>query len=141
MIKKQYANQARLRRHQRVRKKVAGSTLRPRLSVFRSGNQIYAQVIDDASSRTLAAASSRDAELAAILRSTAAPKEEESLPESLKGIVSNRRVQQARAVGQLIATRAKALGIERVVFDRGGYIYHGRVAALALGAREAGLDF
>jgi large subunit ribosomal protein L18 len=140
MIKKQYANQARLRRHQRVRKKVAGSTLRPRLSVFRSGNQIYAQVIDDASSRTLAAASSRDAELAAILRSTA-PQEDESLPESLKGIVSNRRVQQARAVGQLIATRAKALGIERVVFDRGGYIYHGRVAALAFGAREAGLDF
>jgi len=140
MIKKQYANQARLRRHQRVRKKVAGSTLRPRLSVFRSGNQIYAQVIDDASSRTLAAASSRDAELVAILRSTAR-KEDEGLPESLKGIVSNRRVQQARAVGQLIATRAKALGIERVVFDRGGYIYHGRVAALAFGAREAGLDF
>jgi large subunit ribosomal protein L18 len=141
MIKKQYANQARLRRHQRVRKKVAGSTLRPRLSVFRSGNQIYAQVIDDASSRTLAAASSRDAEMGAILRSTATTKEDESLPDSLKGIVSNRRVQQARAVGQLIAKRAKALGIERVVFDRGGYIYHGRVAALAFGAREAGLDF
>ena len=67
MIKKQYANQARLRRHQRVRKKVAGSTLRPRLSVFRSGNQIYAQVIDDTERRTLAAASSRDTELAAIL--------------------------------------------------------------------------
>jgi large subunit ribosomal protein L18 len=141
MIKKQYANQARLRRHQRVRKKVAGSTLRPRLSVFRSGNQIYAQVIDDASSRTLAAASSRDAEMGAILRSTATTKEDESLPDSLKGIVSNRRVQQARAVGQLIAKRTKALGIERVVFDRGGYIYHGRVAALAFGAREAGLDF
>ena len=141
MIKKQYANQARLRRHQRVRKKVAGSTLRPRLSVFRSGNQIYAQVIDDASSRTLAAASSRDVDLASILKSTTATKEEESLPDTLKGIVSNRRVQQARAVGQLIAKRARALGIERVVFDRGGYIYHGRVAALAFGAREAGLDF
>jgi large subunit ribosomal protein L18 len=141
MIKKQYANQARLRRHQRVRKKVAGSTLRPRLSVFRSGNQIYAQVIDDASSRTLAAASSKDAELSAILRSTTVAREDDGLPESIKGIFSNRRVQQARAVGQLIATRAKALGIERVVFDRGGYIYHGRVAALAFGAREGGLDF
>jgi large subunit ribosomal protein L18 len=141
MIKKQYANQARLRRHQRVRKKVAGSTLRPRLSVFRSGNQIYAQVIDDASSRTLAAASSRDAELPAVLRSVTTAKEEGNLPDSLKPIVSNRRVQQARAVGQLIAKRTRALGIERVVFDRGGYIYHGRVAALAFGAREAGLDF
>jgi large subunit ribosomal protein L18 len=141
MIKKQYSNQARLRRHQRVRKKVAGSTLRPRLSVFRSGNQIYAQVIDDAERRTLAAASSRDAELAAILSSAAAAKDDEGMPDSLKGIVSNRRVQQARAVGQLIAQRAKAVGIERVVFDRGGYIYHGRVAALAFGAREAGLDF
>ena len=141
MIKKQYANQARLRRHQRVRKKVAGSTLRPRLSVFRSGNQIYAQVIDDASSRTLVAASSRDMDLAAIMKSAPAAKEDESLPDSLKGIVANRRVQQARAVGQLIGKRAKALGIERVVFDRGGYIYHGRVAALAFGAREAGLDF
>ena len=63
------------------------------------------------------------------------------MPDTLKGILSNRRVQQARAVGQLVAQRAKAAGIERVVFDRGGYIYHGRVAALASGAREAGLDF
>lgn len=141
MIKKQYANQARLRRHQRVRKKIAGSTARPRLSVFRSGNQIYAQVIDDAQRRTLVAASSRDVELSDVLQSVAATKESEDLPETLKGIVTNRRVQQARAVGQLIAKRAKALGIEQVVFDRGGYIYHGRVAALAHGAREGGLDF
>jgi len=141
MIKKQYSNQARLRRHQRVRKKVAGSTLRPRLSVFRSGNQIYAQVIDDSERRTLAAASSRDAELAAILGAAATAKADEGTPDSLKSILANRRVQQARAVGQLIAQRAKAAGIERVVFDRGGYIYHGRVAALAFGAREAGLDF
>ena len=141
MIKKQYANQARLRRHQRVRKKVAGSTLRPRLSVFRSGNQIYAQVIDDTERRTLAAASSRDLEVTGILGTVAAAKEAKDMPDSLKGIVSNRRVQQARAVGQLIGQRAKAAGIERVVFDRGGYIYHGRVAALAFGAREAGLDF
>jgi large subunit ribosomal protein L18 len=141
MIKKQYSNQARLRRHQRVRKKVAGSTLRPRLSVFRSGNQIYAQVIDDSERRTLAAASSRDADLAAILGAAATAKADEGMPDSLKGILSNRRVQQARAVGQLIGQRAKAAGIEQVVFDRGGYIYHGRVAALAFGAREAGLDF
>jgi large subunit ribosomal protein L18 len=142
MIKKQHANQARLRRHQRVRKKVAGTTARPRLSVFRSGNQIYAQVIDDISSRTVAAASSRDTELADVLsRVAAATESEDQLPESLKGIVTNRRVQQARAVGRLVGERAKAQGIEQVVFDRGGYIYHGRVAALAHGAREAGLDF
>jgi large subunit ribosomal protein L18 len=142
MIKKQHANQARLRRHQRVRKKVTGTSARPRLSVFRSGNQIYAQVIDDLSSRTVTAASSRDTELAGVLRRVAALKDsEDQVPEALKGIVTNRRVQQARAVGQLVAERAKALGIEQVVFDRGGYIYHGRVAALAHGAREAGLDF
>jgi large subunit ribosomal protein L18 len=142
MIKKQHANQARLRRHQRVRKKVAGTSARPRLSVFRSGNQIYAQVIDDMSSRTVTAASSRDTELAGVLRRVAELKDsEDQVPEALKGIVTNRRVQQARAVGQLVAERAKALGIDQVVFDRGGYIYHGRVAALAHGAREAGLDF
>ena len=141
MIKKQYANQSRLRRHQRVRKKLAGSTTRPRLSVFRSGNQIYAQVIDDVSRQTVAAASSRDADLTDILSSVTTTEQSPELPDSLKGIVSNRRVQQARAVGRLVAKRAKALGIERVVFDRGGYIYHGRVAALAQGAREGGLDF
>ena len=142
MIKKQHANQARLRRHQRVRKKVAGTSARPRLSVFRSGNQIYAQVIDDMSSRTVTAASSQDTELAGVLRRVVAIKDsEDQVPDALKGIVTNRRVQQARAVGQLVAERAKALGIDQVVFDRGGYIYHGRVAALAHGAREAGLDF
>ncbi len=138
MIKKQYANQARLRRHQRVRKKVSGSSARPRLSVFRSANQIYAQVIDDAQRRTLVAASSRDAEFAKVAAS--APTADD-MPEALKGIVSNRRVLQAWAVGQLIAQRARTQGIERVVFDRGGYIYHGRVAALAEGARKGGLDF
>jgi large subunit ribosomal protein L18 len=110
MIKKQHANQARLRRHQRVRKKVTGTPARPRLSVFRSGNQIYAQVIDDMSSRTVTAASSRDTELTGVLRRvTATTDSEDQIPEALKGI--------------------------------GGYIYHGRVAALAHGAREAGLDF
>jgi large subunit ribosomal protein L18 len=140
MIKKQYANQARLRRHQRVRKKVSGQTGRPRLSVFRSGNQIYAQVIDDVNRRTLVAASSRDAEFAGISTSLAKP-DEEATPETLRGIIANRRVHAARAVGHLIAQRAKAQGIEKVVFDRGGYLYHGRVAALAQGAREGGLDF
>lgn len=141
MIKKSYANQARLRRHQRVRKKVSGTSARPRLCVFRSANQIYAQVIDDEQKRTLAAASSRDDEFAALLAQVTRASQPEDLPEALKGIAENRRVRQACAVGQLIARRAKALGIERVVFDRGGYIYHGRVAALAQGAREAGLDF
>src|SRR5262249_2318704 len=130
----------RLRRHRRVRKKVSGVPGRPRLSVFRSGNQIYAQVIDDTHMRTLAAASSRDAELAEVAK-TLARLVDDAVPDALKGIVENRRVTQARAVGLLIARRAKAQGIEKVVFDRGGYLYHGRVAALAQGARAGGLDF
>ncbi len=159
MIKKQYANQSRVRRHQRVRKKVAGTPSRPRLSVFRSANDIYAQVIDDAQRRTIVFASSREADaksvsLAALdaLASAATPAEgteggagaaatEGSMPAAIKGLANNRRVRQAFQVGQLIAQRAKAAGIERVVFDRGGYIYHGRVAALAEGARAGGLDF
>jgi large subunit ribosomal protein L18 len=139
MIKKQYANQARLRRHLRVRKKVSGTSQRPRLCVFRSSTQIYAQVVDDTQSRTLTAASSRDADFAALAK-TAVTFDGET-PEAVKGIEQNRLVQQALVVGQLIAQRAKALGIEKVVFDRGGYIYHGRVAALAEGARKGGLDF
>lgn len=139
MIKKHYANQARVRRHVRVRKKVSGTSLRPRLAVFRSANQIYAQVIDDVQRRTLVTASSRDTDLADVVKSSLPLPEE--LPEAIKGIEHNRRVEQARLVGQLIARRAKAAGIEQVVFDRGGYIYHGRVAALAEGAREGGLDF
>jgi len=141
MYKKHYANQARLRRHLRVRKRVSGSTSRPRLAVFRSGNQIYAQVIDDTRSHTLLAASSRDADFAKLERGKAALPPAEELPESIRGIAGNRRVRQAWLVGQLVAQRAKAAGIERVVFDRGGYIYHGRVAALAEGARTGGLDF
>ena len=124
-----------------MRKKLAGSVSRPRLSVFRSGNHIYAQVIDDVSNRTVVAASSREAEAAETLRSVEVNGQPGDVPEPLKGIIENRRVQQARAVGYLIAQRAKALGIKQVVFDRGGYIYHGRVAALAQGAREGGLDF
>jgi large subunit ribosomal protein L18 len=112
----------RIRRHTRVRKRVAGSQERPRLSVFRSNVHIYAQVIDDAAGRTLVAASSVDKELAA----------------SLDGKTKS---EQAKAVGELVAQRAKAAGIEQVVFDRGGFKYHGRVQALADAAREAGLKF
>lgn len=140
MIKKQYANQARLRRHQRVRKKVSGTTERPRLSVFRSGAQIYAQIIDDTQGRTLLAASSRDGDFAALSKK-AGSISTENAPEAIKGLTDNRLVKQAYIVGQLVAQRAKSQGIERVVFDRGGYIYHGRVAALAEGARAGGLDF
>src|SRR5262245_7828803 len=100
MIKKSYANQARLRRHQRVRKKVSGTSARPRLSVFRSANQIYAQVIDDEQRRTITAASSRDDEFAPLLKQLTAKPAADDLPETLKGVASNRRVQQARAVGQ-----------------------------------------
>lgn len=112
----------RIRRHLRVRKRVAGSTERPRLSIFRSNIHIYAQVIDDAAGRTLAAASSKDASLAA-------------------AIAGKAKIERAKAVGQLIAERAKAAGIDKVVFDRGGFKYHGRIQALADAAREAGLNF
>ncbi|HEV2236277.1 MAG TPA: 50S ribosomal protein L18 [Ktedonobacterales bacterium] len=167
MIKKNYANQARLRRHQRVRKKLAGTTARPRLAVFRSNNQIYVQIIDDERHTTLAAASSLEAGQGAKKGARGAPKAEAKaetkaapkaepkadakgaakgegageLDPRLAAIASNRRIVQAREVGHLIAQRAKAAGIERVVFDRGGYLYHGRIAALAAGARESGLDF
>lgn len=142
MIKKQYANQSRLRRHLRVRKRLAGTTERPRLCVFRSGNQIYAQIVDDAQGRTLVSASSRDADLAKVKATLKAPAEgEESPATAYRGIEANRRVQIAYQVGSLLAERAKAAGLTRVVFDRGGYIYHGRVAALADGARKGGLDF
>ncbi|MGI8925883.1 MAG: 50S ribosomal protein L18 [Tepidiformaceae bacterium] len=113
---------ARQRRHVRVRRKVAGTPARPRLNVFRSATHIYAQVIDDTSGRTLAAASDLDADLA-------------------KEIAGKTKTERAVAVGKAVAGRAKASGVESVVFDRGGYQYHGRVAALAQAAREAGLGF
>ena len=108
---------ARRRRHARVRGKVRGTTERPRLAVFRSNRTIYVQVIDDVKGTTLCAADSR---------STGD---------------SGDKSAQAKAVGQLIAERAKAAGIDTVVFDRGGFLYHGRVKALAEGAREGGLNF
>ena len=109
---------ARVRRHRRVRKKLVGTTERPRLAVFRSNKYIYAQVIDDQVGHTVAAASSQE--------------------EAVEGTVN---VETAATVGTLLATRAKEAGITSVVFDRGGYPYHGRVKALAEAARAAGLEF
>lgn len=111
---------ARLRRHRRVRKKVRGSSARPRLAVFRSNQHISAQVIDDVSGRTLAAASTTEAD-------------------KRDGATGN--IAAATTIGQLVAERAKAAGVSQVVFDRGGFQYHGRVAALAEAARNAGLEF
>jgi large subunit ribosomal protein L18 len=113
---------ARRLRHARVRKGLSGSTARPRLAVFRSLQHIYAQVIDDLAGHTLAAASTRDPLLAAEV--SGRPKRE-----------------QAAAVGRAVAERARSAGVEAVVFDRGGYNYHGRVRSLAEAAREAGLKF
>jgi ribosomal protein L18 len=196
MIKQFNANKARLKRHLRLRNRVNGTQERPRLSVYRSGNQIYAQVIDDVSGLTLVAASSLDESLKgfqpALQAAPAAHKEEsvvteevevaeEAAPakkgakaakapakapaktgrvaaaktvlptaqkgekktpvEALAAISSNHKVALAHEVGKLVAQRAKEKGIEQVVFDRGGYPYHGRVAALAEGARELGLKF
>lgn len=112
--------QSRLRRHRRVRKKVHGTAARPRLAVHRSNKHIVAQLIDDEAGRTLAAASTSEADLRESTGST---------------------VDAATRVGTLLADRAKAAGISTVVFDRGGFRFHGRVAALANAAREAGLEF
>jgi ribosomal protein L18 len=210
MIRQFNANQARLRRHHRIRRRLEGSEERPRLSVFRSGHHIYAQLIDDSTGRTVAAASSLEEALrsfqvapkaAPAARSKAAVTEEAPgemaaevapakgkgarvekaapkpqakgtqqqkgapgkggkpaaqvktlLPtaekgvartpvEALAAIADNRKVAIAREVGKLVAQRAKEKGVSRVVFDRSGYAYHGRIAALAEGAREVGLNF
>ncbi len=122
MSAKKSRSVARQRRHQRVRKKVFGTPQRPRLNVFRSVAEIYAQVIDDEAGRTLVAASSIDHELR----------------EQMAGL---KKTEQARLVGKTLAMRAKSKGITGVVFDRGGFRYIGRVKALADGAREAGLEF
>ncbi len=108
--------------HQRIRRKIAGNSQRPRLCVYRSLNHIYAQIVDDTQGTTLVAASTV----------------EKAVREGLKG---SGNIQAAKAVGKTVADRAKAKGIEAVVFDRGGYLYHGRIKALAEAARESGLKF
>ena len=118
MIKKESRDALRRKRHERIRLRLGGTPERPRLSVFRSTRFIYAQVIDDASGRTLAAASSREAGLSN----------------------GTGKLDTARAVGKALAERAKAAGVKSVVLDRGGYQYHGLVRSLAEGAREGGLD-
>ncbi|MFF2094514.1 50S ribosomal protein L18 [Paenibacillus sp. NPDC058174] len=122
MITKGDKNKARLKRHLRVRKKITGTVARPRLSVFRSSKHIYAQLIDDVNGVTVASASTLDKELAT-------------------AIGNGGSVEAARKVGELVAQRAKAKGHTAIVFDRGGYLYHGRIQALADAAREAGLEF
>lgn len=205
MIKQFHGNTARLRRHQRMRRYMEGTAARPRLSVYRSGSHIYAQIIDDTTGKTLVAASSLDeslrnfkpavvvaeqskpvevveiaAEAAPTTKGKGAKAEKQPqkapakggqpqkggpakggrpgtqvktlLPSAVKGqkktpvealaaIAGNQKVATAREVGKLVAQRAKERGVSRVVFDRGGFAYHGRVAALAEGAREIGLEF
>jgi large subunit ribosomal protein L18 len=120
MFKGANSGVARRRRHKRIRKHLMGTAQRPRLCVFRSLTNIYAQVVDDVKGHTLIAASTLDGDL-----------------KGAKGT----KAEQAKAVGLVIAQRAKAAGISQVVFDRGGYLYHGRVQMLADGAREGGLEF
>jgi large subunit ribosomal protein L18 len=122
MITKPDRKRTRVKRHLRLRCHLAGSQERPRLCVYRSNKHIYAQIVDDASAKTIAFAGTLDPELKGKMKKT-----------------WDREA--AKTVGQLIAKRAKAKGIDAVVFDRGGYIYHGRVAAVAEAAREAGLNF
>ena len=120
MFRKENRQEARVRRHLRVRKKVSGTNEQPRLAVYRSEKNIYAQIIDDVKGVTLVSASSLDKDF-----------------ESKVG--SNKEA--AKLVGQLVAKKAIEAGIKKVVFDRGGYVYHGRIQELADGAREAGLEF
>lgn len=119
MIKRPDTNAQRLKRHKRVRAKISGTPERPRLNVFRSKQNIYAQIIDDTTGTTLVSAS--------------------TVEKDFDGYGGNKEA--ARKVGKTVAERAKAKGIDTVVFDRGGYVYHGRVAELAEGAREGGLQF
>ena len=122
MITKKSSQEARIKRHRRIRSRVQGTPERPRLAVFRSLKHMYAQVIDDTRGHTLAAASTLDADLRGKLGEL-------------------KKAEEAARVGQLIAERAKAAGVTAVVFDRSGYLYHGRVQQLANAAREAGLNF
>lgn len=122
MLQKPDKNKSRQKRHFRVRKNLSGTQQRPRLNVFRSLNHIYAQIINDETGTTLVSASTMDKEVSSTLN-------------------YGGNINAAQVVGKLVAERAVAKGISKVVFDRGGYLYHGRVAALAAAAREAGLEF
>jgi large subunit ribosomal protein L18 len=122
-IKYRRALSQRKRRHVRVRAKVSGSPQRPRLNVFRSSAHMYAQVIDDLAGHTLVAASDLDEDVKKLLGDKAT------------------KTERAKAVGSVVADRAKAAGVTTVVFDRGGFLYHGRIKAVAEGAREGGLEF
>ena len=122
MVSKESSNKRRLERHKRMRNNLNGTSEKPRFDVFRSSKHIYVQVIDDTQGVTLASASSAEKEI----------------KEAISG---KTKTEAAKIIGQIAAERAKAKGIEKVVFDRGGYIYHGRVKAVADGARDAGLDF
>ena len=122
MLRKENKNVSRKKRHLRVRKNVIGTAERPRLNVFRSSQHIYAQIINDTNGATLVSASTMDKEISATVK-------------------FGGNAEAATVVGKAVAKRAIEKGINKVVFDRGGYIYHGRVAALAAAAREAGLEF
>ena len=122
MIKKQVKNDSRQIRHARVRMKVSGTAERPRFNVFRSNNHVYVQIINDETGQTLVSASTID-------------------PELKDKVAGKTKKEAANIVGQMAAQKALQSGIQKVVFDRGGYIYHGRVSEVAAGAREAGLEF
>lgn len=122
MLKKAVRNKKRVERHNKIRNKIVGTPERPRLNVYRSSTNIYAQIIDDAAGKTLVQASTIDKEIAA-------------------KVAEMTKVEAAKVVGAEVAKRAVEKGIKSVVFDRGGYLYHGRVKSLADGARENGLDF
>jgi large subunit ribosomal protein L18 len=133
---------ARVRRHVRVRRKIAGTAARPRLAVYRSNRHIYAQLVDDDAARTLIAASDRDVRVGGTGKVGGAGKAKGGAGKAKGGGEGQGtgKTAPAKAVGELLAERAKAAGIDRVVFDRGGRLFHGRVAALAEGAREKGLQ-
>jgi len=122
LINKGNRNEIRKKRHLRIRKNIAGTTERPRLSVFRSSKHIYAQIIDDVNGNTIVSASTVDKELR-------------------DKVTNGANIEAAKLVGELVAKRAVEKGIKSVVFDRSGYLYHGRIKALAESAREAGLEF
>ncbi len=122
MITKESRSKVRVKKHMKMRRKLQGTAVRPRLAVFRSEKHIYAQIIDDVKGNTLVAASTAEKEVAANLEATS-------------------NIEAAKAVGEAVAKKALAKGINEVVFDRGGFLYHGRVKALADAAREAGLQF